>query len=107
MVSDRSSVKQHGPHPQNGYLHTHCDTTCKDTQVDLKHRMMVPIIAPITPCFQSSHEQIDSKIMKASGHGRIFISEAKTRTMHPEPFIDAVQFMMRFYHVNLDQSHKI
>ena len=69
MVSDRSSVKQRRCHPQNGYLCTHCDTTCKDTQVDLKHRVMVPILAPIYPCFQRSHDQIDSKIMKASGHG--------------------------------------
>ena len=68
---------------------------------------MVPILAPLTPCFQSSHEQIDSKVMKASGHGRVCISEDKTRTTHPESFIDAVQFMMRFYHVHLNQSYEI
>lgn len=79
----------------------------KKIQVDLKHRMMVPILAPIYPCFQKSHGQIDSKIMKASGHGQICINEEQTWTMHPESFIDAVQFMMHFYYVSLDQCHEI
>ena len=107
MMSDRSSVKQCGRHPQKGYLRTYCETTCQDTQVDLKNRMMVPILAPLTPCFQSSHKKIDSRVIKASGHGRVCITENEIRTTHPESFIDAVQFMMRFYHVHLNQSHEI
>ena len=61
MVSDRASVKQHGCHPQKGYLHTLGNMVCGKTLLDQKNRMMVPILAPVVPCYQSSHENIGSK----------------------------------------------
>ena len=69
MVSDRASVRQCGHHPQKGYLCTLGHMVCGKTLLDWKNRMMVPILAPLVPCFQKSHESIGSKIMKSSGHG--------------------------------------
>ena len=107
MVSDRASVKQCGHHPQKGYLHTLGHMVCGKTLLDQKNRMMVPILAPVVPCFQSSHENSGSKIMNSSGHGQICLNEGKNQIIHPETFFDTVQFMMRFYHVHLDQKHEI
>ena len=69
--------------------------------------MMVSILATLTPCFQSSNERVDSKTIRASGHGRVCSTENEIWTTNPESFADAVQFMMRFYYVNLNQSQEI
>ena len=35
------------------------------------------------------------------------MNEEKNQIIHPETFFDTIQFMMRFYHVHLDQKHEI
>ena len=79
MVTRSAFAVRFGRNPRTGYLRDTNNIDKKDVH-DKRNRLMIPILAPISPCFEPSKTCSSGKRMRKSGHGRICISKGGVPT---------------------------